>query len=358
MISRKTAQQIVDTVKDVCGYDINFINENGIVLASTDPSRIGSVHEGGRQAAFTGQTLEVKTDGLLPGTKKGVNIPVFRSGNLTAVIGISGDPDQVQIYAHLAERITLLILREQELGAEACTMTERRNYLLHLLIEGNFVLTDDLERELCAFHIDPSAPKRMIAVRLCSPHHESSSAREMTVRRFLEHFTGILYSFQYPASFTVMIDASYLPSFLEKADSFLHLHPGILQAGIGSAVPLNELEQSLSGARIALSTAGQKQKDIVSFDDLTLDVLLNGISQKDKALFIQKILSPLSGEDLSLLRTYFEAEQSLTHTCDILFMHKNTLQYRLNKIFHLCGLNPRSFRDAVVLYLALELKKL
>ena len=50
VISSKTAQQIVDTVKEFCGYDINFINEKGMILASTDTLRIGTFHEGGMAA--------------------------------------------------------------------------------------------------------------------------------------------------------------------------------------------------------------------------------------------------------------------------------------------------------------------
>ena len=48
------AQQIVNTVKDVCGYDINFISENGEIFASTNTSRIGTFHEIGKKAAFSG----------------------------------------------------------------------------------------------------------------------------------------------------------------------------------------------------------------------------------------------------------------------------------------------------------------
>ena len=36
LISRAMAQQIVDTVKDVCSQNINFIDEKGIIVASTD----------------------------------------------------------------------------------------------------------------------------------------------------------------------------------------------------------------------------------------------------------------------------------------------------------------------------------
>ena len=36
-IDSKTARQIVDTIRDVCGHDINFIRPDGKILASTDP---------------------------------------------------------------------------------------------------------------------------------------------------------------------------------------------------------------------------------------------------------------------------------------------------------------------------------
>lgn len=37
-IRRLVAQQIVETVKDVCGHDINYIDPNGIIFASTTRS--------------------------------------------------------------------------------------------------------------------------------------------------------------------------------------------------------------------------------------------------------------------------------------------------------------------------------
>ncbi len=47
---------------------------------------------------------------------------------------------------------------------------------------------------------------------------------------------------------------------------------------------------------------------------------------------------------------------SLLNTANRLFIHKNTLQYKLDRIHKLCGYNPRKFRDANILYLALKLK--
>ena len=52
-VSRSLAQQIVNTVHDICGHDINFINKKGIIFASTDEHRIGTFHEIGKEAALT-----------------------------------------------------------------------------------------------------------------------------------------------------------------------------------------------------------------------------------------------------------------------------------------------------------------
>ena len=59
-IGKQLATQIVDTVHDVCGHDINFINRNGIIYASTNTSRIGSFHEIGKKAADTKTVIEVQ----------------------------------------------------------------------------------------------------------------------------------------------------------------------------------------------------------------------------------------------------------------------------------------------------------
>lgn len=69
-IDRELAEQIVNTIKDVCDHDINFIAPSGIILASTDPSRVGTFHEIGQQAADSGSVLEVTEDNNFSGTNR------------------------------------------------------------------------------------------------------------------------------------------------------------------------------------------------------------------------------------------------------------------------------------------------
>ena len=65
-IGKQLATQIVDTVHDVCGHDINFINKNGLIYASTNTSRIGSFHEIGKKAAAVMANTAIATAGDVP----------------------------------------------------------------------------------------------------------------------------------------------------------------------------------------------------------------------------------------------------------------------------------------------------
>lgn len=59
-VNRQLAQQIVATVQDICGHDINFINQKGIIFASTNEQRIGTFHEIGKKLPIPGQSLKFR----------------------------------------------------------------------------------------------------------------------------------------------------------------------------------------------------------------------------------------------------------------------------------------------------------
>ena len=111
-ISKSLACQIVNTVSDLCGQNVNIIDCSGIIFASTNEERIGNFHEIGRQAAVSGKVIEVTETDRFTGTQQGVNLPVYHNHKVIAVIGITGNPDEIRKYAHLAERITRLLIRE------------------------------------------------------------------------------------------------------------------------------------------------------------------------------------------------------------------------------------------------------
>ena len=354
-INKKTAQQIVDTVKDVCGYNINFINENGMIIASTDASRIGTFHEGGRQVIETGKPLEVYGDTNLSGTQKGVNIPVSHNGIITAVIGISGEPDQVRTYAYLAKKITRLLIREQELGMASRTLAEKKTFLIQTLTNGNIENPDYILDMMQEFHINTKSSKRVLLIQAKKgENHTGLSTVEPKIHRLFERITDSIFCFQYPNEFVVILDSSSFEKNKTILENFTAVEPDLF-LGVGRSDNIYQLDDSFRTARIALESLNGSNTHFAVFDELTLEMILSQISTPVRDDFLKKVISGLSAEDLSLMRTYFEEDQSLSKTCEKLFLHKNTLQYKLDRIHRICGFNPRSFQDAIILYLAVKL---
>lgn len=362
-VSQSLAQQIVNTVHDICGHDINFINKKGIIFASTNEARIGTFHEIGREAAETKAIIEVTENDSYRGTSCGVNIPITQNGAFIAVIGISGNPDEVRSYARLAERITRLFLREQELNASAHTLSEKKRFLLNALTSSNFDEKEYILSALEDFQIDPKTPKRILIFRLHdangAPMHSSVSSKLLWL---FENTKIVLFSDYYPDRFLALADAETFAEYLSDYQTFARSNRGMLSVGVGRAEDIYRLEDSFHTASIALQNASQTKvgKEGIGFtlfDDLTLEILLNSVSAKDRKEYLSKVLASLSDEDIALLSVYYSEGQSLTRTCERLFLHKNTVQYKLNRISRRCGFNPRDFEDAVILYLALRISE-
>lgn len=354
-ISRQIAQQIVSSVKDVCEQDVNFIDKNGTIFASTNEKRIGDFHEIGQKVIQTGKAIEVETDDSFTGTQRGVNLPFLSHGQVIAVIGISGDPDEVRKYAYLAQKITALILREHELDAQNHNQKTQMNYVIHSLITNSpmnhHFFTEFLEKN----QIPTAAEYKAIVIQLDSRYNPSNLPLvEQRIYQVFDYTGSKLYTFNYPNEYVLLLDNEVLDQWAYLLEKLAAEYHDFIKIGIGNSTVLGKLYHSYEAAKIALRSVDGNQ-NLIHFDDLDLDILLGSISEDAKEYFLKKTMDKMSGKEQELLRTYFQCDMSLKKTCEALYLHKNTLQYRLDKIWHDCGYNPRSFREATVLYMGLKL---
>lgn len=353
-IRKSVAQQIVETVKDVSGHDINFIDRNGLIFASTDSSRVGAFHEIGRQVVNTGQTIEVETDGSFFGTQKGVNIPFLYQGEVIAAIGISGVPNEVRKFAYLAQRITMLILREQELDEQSSGEKAQLNYIIRSLVLGETISYNFYMDFIKKFQIDPNRRFSAVVVQRNSKFNSDNlSLLESSVYQAFDQTGAKLYTFSYPNEYIVLIETDRLKKWEYVFRQLAQEYQDSLKIGIGNSDVLNRQNLSYQAAKIAIASLSGG-KNLAVFDLLSLEILLGTIPADAKQRFLEKTVLPLEEKDRVILKTYFGCGMSLKATSDALFMHKNTLQYQLDRIWRDSGYNPRSFQDAVVLYLALK----
>ena len=354
-IKQSIAQQIVEAVKDVCAHDINFINSKGIIFASTNKNRIGDFHEIGAQVLKTGETLEVNTNDSFLGTQKGVNIPFVYKGDVSAVIGISGDPEEVRKYAYLAQKITYLILREHELDVLEQTKRTQLNHVIRSIIFHEYINPEYLKTFLKKYHTSLTEHYYTILVKLDSRYNPSNlSMIEQYIYQAFELTESSLYTFNYSNEYILFLEESKLSKYLYIFEQLGKKHAPLLKIGIGHCEPLSRQHLSYHSAKTAVNSLFATET-LAVFDNLNLEILFENVSVDSKNMFLEKTVNSLSEKELNLLKTYFSSDMSLKDTSEKLYLHKNTLQYQLDRIGKTTGYNPRSFKDAAILYVGLKL---
>ena len=354
-IKQEVAQQIVEAVKDVCSHDINFIDSKGIIFASTNSKRIGDFHEIGLRVIKTGETLEVNTDDSFLGTQKGVNIPIIYKDEISAVIGISGEPEEVRKYAYLAQKITKLLLREHELEIHEHNQKTQLTYVIRSIIFHEYINPDFLRKFLKKYNTSLNTNYRTVTVRLDSRYNPSNlSMIEHHIYRAFEFTGSQLYTFIYPNEYILLIEEEKFQKCLYVFEQLGEKQSPIIKIGIGNVEPLSQQHISYQSSKIAINSLFSNES-LAVFDGLDLEILLGNTSKDSKSFFLKKTLSNLSKKDQMILQTYFSVNMSLKDAADRLYIHKNTLQYQLDKIWKNTGYNPREFKDATILYIALKL---
>lgn len=135
--------------------------------------------------------------------------------------------------------------------------------------------------------------------------------------------------------------------------------------GIGTPVKsINDIAHSYSEARLALEIGRvfDGDKYILSYGELGIGRLIYQLPSKLCELFLDEIfqkegLEVLDEETLQTIDKFFENNLNVSETSRQLFVHRNTLVYRLDKIERLTGLDLRKFDDAVVFKVAVLVRK-
>lgn len=355
IINAGIAQQIVDTVKSVCDQNINFIDSSGMIIASTDPQRINTFHEIGYQAAMTATTIEVFDDESYFGTKKGINIPVMYHDRLIAVIGITGEVGKVRRYAFLAQKITNIILRERELEALGTQKKNRQNYVIRSLISSERIEKNYLSETLAENGLCENSICRVVVVQLNERYNPNNlfmiqSAITQTFLRMDLTF----FRYSYPNEYILIARSDKVEQKMDALKKLASEYDTVLKIGVGSAVRISQSSLSYQNAQMALECQ-KKCGTVMLYDKLDYELLLGNVNAHNRESYIEKVLKGLSGEEIALLECYYEEEMSLKATSERLYIHKNSLQYKLNSIREQTGYDPRKFRDAVVLYSAIKL---
>lgn len=135
--------------------------------------------------------------------------------------------------------------------------------------------------------------------------------------------------------------------------------------GIGTTVTgIKDLAKSFREAQVALEVGKvfDTEKTIVTYENLGIARLIYQLPTTLCEMYLKEVfkkgsIENLDQETLFTIQKFFENNLNVSETSRKLFVHRNTLVYRLEKIKKLTGLDLREFDHAIVFKVALMVKK-
>lgn len=123
---------------------------------------------------------------------------------------------------------------------------------------------------------------------------------------------------------------------------------------------LRDLANAYKEARMALEIGKifYSERNVFGYRKLGIGRLIYQLPEEVCEMFIGEIfdgesLDVIDGETLNIIRTFFENNLNLSETSRQLYVHRNTLVYRFEKIQKRFGLDLRSFEDALTFKIAM-----
>ena len=137
----------------------------------------------------------------------------------------------------------------------------------------------------------------------------------------------------------------------------------MIRARVGYGAPienLKELPEAYRNALLALEIGRifYGSDTVLRYDRLGIGRLIHDLPEDTAAMFLREVFgdgSPdeFDEETVTIINAFFDNNLNISETARQLFVHRNTLVYRLEKLHQVTGLDLRNFDDAVELKLAM-----
>jgi len=363
-LDQSLAQEIVNRTMKIINRNINVMNEKGVIIGSGDKRRIDTIHEGAVRVIETQTEFEISEDETeqLHGVRAGINLPIKFRGKVVGVIGITGAPDEIRSYGELVKMAAEMILEQAVLIDEMQWDERLKEELTGQLLHGADQLNSLYFERVKRLGIDLDIPRVAILLTF-----GNNSKGYKWIRDKLDK--ADLYVMQ-PDYMVLLKKVSIKESEWESAKTLQQMEKwseGLekyqkldCNISVGSYHPtIDGIAKSYRKAIYTSSVGGKldPNKKIYFYEDYKLPVFLARVNQYGISDEIGPYIEQLKqhdkkGELLDTLKVYVEENGDNHKVVGRLFIHRNTLRYRLDRITELTNKDPRKVKDLLELYLS------
>ena len=354
-MSNSIFQSVMVQLKDITDRTFGVVDTDGYVVASTDASLIG----------------ERWTDAVLKLTGSSEQMVTFGQRTFRAIVSnanffeyavfCSGDDEQARAYcamAYIAVNNAKNFYEEKH---------DRGTFVKNIIMDN--ILPGDIYIRAKELHFSTEAPRAVFLVRQLG--HGDVTTVDVLSGMFPDQGQDFVVSInETDIAVVKQITANTTTEDLEKIaqnieDTLKNELFVRTVIGIGTvAEHLRALADSYKEAQTAIEVGKvfDTDRSIMHYENLGIGRLIYQLPTTLCEIFLDEVfkknsIDSLDQETLFTINKFFENNLNVSETSRKLFVHRNTLVYRLEKIKKLTGLDLREFDHAIVFKVALMVRK-
>lgn len=352
-MSVKLFQTLSDKYSEIIGKEIGVTDENGIIIAHSNFQMIGQLDENAVQA------LNDTKDVVLIGDK--IYKKTIIKNRVEFVTFLQSDDNNDTKFLEL---FTLNILN---LKSYYDDKYDKNTFIKNIIVEN--ILPGDILIRAKELHIDYNTYRVAILIT-------AKSEKDFHIHEIIESL--------FPnknKDYVVVIDNDTVALIKEvkNKDDYKEtyklakvivdtLNSELMvraTVGVGTIVGnVKDLVKSYKEAQMSLIIGSifENEKNIYDYNNLGIGRLIYHIPTSLCQLFLDEVFKDnsadsLDSETMLTIQKFFENNLNVSETARQLYIHRNTLVYRLEKIKRITGLELTSFDDAVIFKVAVLVKR-
>ena len=352
-MSNRLFQGVIHQMHDAVDRIIGVVDEAGVVIACSELSKIGEMRSRVKEEMiYTTDTMVV--DGY-------TYQPIGSGAKIEFMVFVEGEDKLADKYASI---LAISLSNIKSYYDEKC---DRSSFIKNIIMDN--ILPSDIYAKSKELHFDGNDHRVVFLVRFYSrteimpfdilQNMFPDKSRDYVIATGDQDIVVV----KGLANDMDLSDTEKLAqSISDTLSSEFYCRVGI---GIGTIVDnIKDLARSYKEAQIAIEVGKvfETEKEIVSYENLGIGRLIYQLPTTLCEIFLTEVfkhgsIETLDKEALQTIQVFFENNLNVSETSRKLFVHRNTLVYRLDKIKKLTGLDLRQFDHAITFKVALMVRR-
>ena len=354
-MSNSVFQSVIVQLREITDRTFGVIDTEGCVISCTDMSLLG---ERWTEAALKVGSL---SDSVVTCSQRSFKAIVGNSNYFEYAVFCSGDDEMAKSFCAMA----YIALNDAKIFYEE--KHDRGTFVKNIIMDN--ILPGDIYIRAKELHFATDTPRAVFLIRQVG--HNDVATMDVLSGMFPDKLQDFVLSInESDIAIVKQITASTTGEELEHTAAVieetlkneLRIKTVI---GIGTvAEHLRELADSYKDAQTAIDVGKvfDTEKTIINYENLGIGRLIYQLPTTLCEIFLSEVfkknsIDSLDQETLFTINKFFENNLNVSETSRKLFVHRNTLVYRLEKIKKLTGLDLRQFDHAIVFKVALMVRK-